>query len=300
MQTYTRKAAATFIAVSVTALAQAQAAVLVHESFGDAADGGGFDGYSGTEGTTETGFASGSAWASSNDGTVVELKERDETGWGAGISGGYSVDSGGGSQEHWVEQLNMWNLTTGTRSLGASIDLSTDGTHYMSFFSRSGGTDVVLQLGLSDGTSELMWGQGYNRGITAYHGALGTNAADANQNNTDITITNWESVFWVAKLEKTNSGTTDDLAVSIDYFDLATDNNVGGGAPESWARTVDLAGVDSSFDSLRMKVDGGSDQWPGMDEFRVGESWTDVTGVPEPSVALLGVFGLIGLSLRRR
>ncbi len=293
--------ASILLAVGVTAITQTQAAILAWESFGDATDGAAFGGYAGTDGVTETGFGADSTWTSNNTGTVAQLKARDEAGWDPGIAGGYSVDSDGTSQEHWLEHQNVWNPTVGTRPLGSTIDLTTDGTYYMSFFSRAGNVDVILQMGFSNDTNELMWGQGYNRGVTSYYGPLGT-AADTNNSDpdTDITVTAWNSVFWVTKLEKTNSGTTDDLAMSISYFDLAADNSVGGSDPASWTREMSLAGVDASFDELQLKIDGGSGQWPGVDELRVGESWADVTGVPEPGVAFLGCLGAVAFFRRRR
>lgn len=159
---------------------------------------------------------------------------------------------------------------------------------------------MVLQTGLSNGADELMWGNGYNRGLTAYHGALGANALDANQNGTNVAAGSWDDSFWVGKLEKTNSGSTDDLTVRIMYYNLDANNTIDTGDPAAWTRTVGLSGVDATFDTFQMKIDGASSQYPGMDELRIGESWVDVTGVPEPGVAVLGGLVLLGLFRRRR
>ncbi len=67
-----------------------------------------------------------------------------------------SIRSGGA--HHFWEHNNNWTPHTAQRPLSGTIDMTVDGTWYMSFFSMSGKTDYLAQVGLNDGTNELIWG----------------------------------------------------------------------------------------------------------------------------------------------
>lgn len=59
-----------------------------------------------------------------------------------------------------------------------------------------------------------------------------------------------------------------------------------------------FSSLNIQFDRLALSKYGGSTvAW---DEVRWGDSFNDVTLVPEPSAALLGALGLLGLLRRRR
>lgn len=276
---------------SIALATHGHSAVLAYEGFGNATDFGAIDGYT-PSGAASSGLTG--SYTQHQGGTQTFLLHR--SGAFVGINGGHAPNLDGTNQE-WAEH-NGWDLNRASIGLSSSVDLSVDGTYYMSFFSRAGGNDVVTQIGLTDGTDELMWGRGWNRGITAYHGAAGT-TADTNQNGTQFDPSGWSTLFYVARLDKTNSATTDDLTVSIMIYNLTTNNTIDSNDPASWVRTVGLTGIDNTFDELQFKLDG-SGTWPSVDEIRLGNTWADVTGVPEPRFALLGGLGLLGLLRRRR
>lgn len=277
-----------------------QADVLVYESFGDAPEANTtLAGYSGT--TAETGLAGTWSVTGGSQNTVSRTTHEY-----VGIADGYAPDIVGGRQ-HWWEHNNQWNTNVATRSLSSSIDMTVDGTWYMSFSAMSGIKDFAAQMGLNDGTSELMWGQGYyggSQGITAYYANIGSGAA-TNGNGTFVTgfnnTTKYETGFFVAKLVKSDSGITDALDVSIMYYDFknldAPTNVIDSGDPAVWTRIVNLTGVSSVFTTLELKLDGASSNYPSIDEVRIGQSWADVT-IPEPATMLL--LGLGSLLLRRK
>jgi len=286
------KTAMGIVTATALSVAPAQAAVTVYESFGDGAEGDPLVGYSGT--SAEIGLTG--AWSVTGDDAGTTIASPPSWGDMVGIAGGHAPEAVGGVQ-HAVKKVG-WGVAEATRSLSSPIDLTTDGTLYMSFFVANDISDFAAQVGLSNATNELMAGNAFWwGGLTAYYG---TNGSDVATNEDGITISSdWTgNAFFVIELVKSNSGTTDDLAVTIEFYNLGTvdapTNDISGGPDLS--RTVALTGVSDIFDSLKFKVAG----WPNMDEIRIGESWVDVTGVPEPgSLALLGVGGLMMLIRQR-
>ena len=258
-----------------------QADLLVYESFGDATEGQDLTGYSGTPGTTEIGLTG--TWTSNQDTVIVKLLARGVSGnFEPGITEGYSPDAFNDSQ-HWLEQQDAWNTTNASRPLSSNIDLTVDGTYYLSLFTRTGGDDVTTQIGFQNSAKELLIGNGYNRGLTSYYGNVNANANDTNNNGTRYTVANWwKSVFWVFKIVKSDSGVTDTIDVNMIYYDLGANSVIDDMDPAVWTRTMTLTGVSAVFDNLRLKLDGGGGQWPGIDEIRIGETWSDVTGVVPP------------------
>ncbi len=207
-----------------------------------------------------------------------------------GIANGHSP-SYSGSRQHWWEQRDAWGVNRASVAMRAPIDLSADGVWYMSFFAESGNNNYLAQLGLRNASQELMWGNGYgpgtNGGLTAYRGALGT-SVQTNGNNTTVTHTLYKTLFYVARLTKSASGSTDTLRVDIKTYNLDDLNGViDRAAPATWNRTVTLTGVTGSFTHLQAKIDGGGGNYPGMDEFRLGQTWSAVTDLP-PSIAPVG------------
>ena len=55
-----------------------------------------------------------------------------------------------------------------------------------------------------------------------------------------------------------------------------------------------------TLDQLGIFMEARSPQNPEIDEIRLGQTWLDVTSIPEPSTALLGGLGLLALLRRRR
>jgi hypothetical protein len=65
-------------------------------------------------------------------------------------------------------------------------------------------------------------------------------------------------------------------------------------------QTIDgTTSLDLQFDRLRFSSGSGAGSWL-WDEIRFGENWASVAQVPEPSAALLGLLGCLGLLLPRR
>ncbi len=268
-----------FCVAAISLGTSAHADVLAYEGFGNATDFGAVAGYT-PNGTASSGLTG--SYTQHQGGAATYLLDR--AGSFVGITDGYTPNIDGTKQQ-WVEHSG-WNLSRLSISLASSVDLSVDGTYYMSFFSRAASNDHVAQIGLTDGTNELMWGRGYGgaaaKGITAYYGAAGTPPITGG-NGTEFAYDNYETVLYVAKLVKTNSGTTNDLTVSIKLYDLSDNGTIDSSDPSSWLRTVALTGVNSTFTALQYKIDGGGGNYPSMDEFRLGNTWTDVTGVATPT-----------------
>jgi len=295
-----RKMKKVLVMLMATALvAVSQAAVLAYEGFGDAVNNATIAGYSGTN--AEAGLTG--TWSLAGTGSQ-KLTSR-ATHEYVGVAGGYTPDTVGGNQ-HWWEHNNNWTINTATRSLSGTIDLSIDGTTYMSFFSMSGKSDYLAQVGLNDGTNELMFGQAYsgaaNKGLTAYYGAIGT-SAQTNCNGTTLTYGSvggkYKTGFYVAEFVKSNSGITDDLLVNLMWFDFGVMAAKTNGLSTDASRSIALSGVSSVFNTLELKLSGGSN-WPSIDEIRVGGSFEDVAGTPLPEPATMLLFGLGGLLLRRK
>ena len=277
------------------------ASLVVYEGFGDPAnEGQTLAGYSGTN--AESGLTG--SWAiSGGDAQKLTVRSNPEY---VGVNGGYTPETVGGNQ-HWWEKNSQWWTTTAQRALSGTIDLNSDGTHYMSFFTMSPTADIIVQMGLNDGTNELMWGNAYSgnasKGLTAYYGTIGTNA-QTNANGTFVTYADaggYQTGFYLAELIKSNSGTTNDLVVNMSFYNFGTltapTHTVAIGDP--WTRTVNLTGVTGLFNTLELKLDGGS-AYPSMDEIRIGQTWTDATGIPEPATLMLLAAGAVALRRGRK
>lgn len=278
-----------------------KANLLAYEGFGDVAnENDSINGYSGS--SAEVGLTG--AWSLSGTGSQKLTKR--STAEYVGVAGGFQPEFTGGNQ-HWWEHNNNWNVNTASRGLGSVIDLSVDGSTYMSFFVLAGHTDFLAQVGLANGTNEIMFGNAYSgnasKGFTGYFGPLGSDVL-TNGNGTFVSHADvggaYKTGFYLAELIKSNSGTTDDLQMNLSYWDFgvmaAPTNTLD--TPDG-ARSIALTGVTGSFDALRIKLSGGS-TYPSVDEIRVGTQLADATGVPEPtSVVLMGSLALCLLGARR-
>ena len=243
--------------------ANGYAAVLAYDGFGDGVDGQDINGYSGT--TAESGLSG--TWVLVDGGTkVIDVLTDTQL----GIEGGYTPETTGGS-EHLVYTAS-WTAGVQTRPLASAVDLSVDGTYYLSFFAQSDGSDdFIAQLGLYDGTNAILAGQAYNRGLNATYGSI-TTEADSGNDQVDTHYSNGEDGFYLITLVKTNSATTNDLAVTIDWWHLSTSGIIFHG-PEV-TRTQTFSGVTSVFSQLAFKISG----WVWMDELRLADSMLAATG----------------------
>ena len=260
----------------LAAVTTSHASVLAYEGFSGAGANtlGTINGYA--PGTSAIGLTGSWSLTSNGNEDVIARNTQDFR----GITGGYTPDFVG-SRQHWWEHQNVWGGNRANIAMTTPVNLFADGVWYMSFFCEAGNSDYIAQLGLSNASTELMWGQGYTSGLTAYIGGIDTNA-QTNNNNTQITHSNYDTLLYVARLTKTNSGTTNNLSVDIKVYNLnALSGLIDGVVPTTWNRTVSLTGVTGSFTNLRAKLDGGGGNYPGMDELRLGQTWSDVTGIPQ-------------------
>jgi hypothetical protein len=91
-----------------------------------------------------------------------------------------------------------------------------------------------------------------------------------------LVYSGFQHAFYLLTFVKTNSGGSNNLAVTIDWWNLGTaaaSTNDISRAPDR-TRTVNLTGVSDVFDSLKFKVDG----WVNIDDLRVGPTRVSVTG----------------------
>jgi hypothetical protein len=258
----------------------AQAQVIAYEGFTQGANAQAVAGYSGT---SEIGVSG--TWATPTFGGTGNNQIRD------GSSGQWGTVT-----TTWPAVENTsWNITQATRPMTSTIDLSVDGSYYLSYFFESDQADTASQVGFINtaGTSELMAGNAYNgggKGITAYFGAVGGSV----QQNADGTALDggWGGSHreYQAVFEFTRSG--GDLLAILNYY--SGSYAAAGGVAVS-TRTVDLGAVSDTFNTLSFKQSG----WNVADEILVGHTLGDVVPVPEPSIAALGVLGIL-LLLKRK
>jgi hypothetical protein len=72
--------------------------------------------------------------------------------------------------------------------------------------------------------------------------------------------------------------------------------------PTTWDATVTEI-TSAILDRIRIRIDNGNTaSLPGeVDEIRIGTTWADVIGVPEPAtISLIGLLGFAGLVVRKR
>lgn len=250
--------------------------MLAYEGFGGVTvEGASLNGY--TPGTASTGLTG--AWSVTGGSEKTTFRENPEY---KAIGGGHAPEATGAAQ-HWWEHNNEWNTNLASVNLGSPVDLSVDGTHYMSFFSMTRHDDYTAEIGLGNASDEILWGQGYNRGLTAFYGPLNTLANDANQNGSGLPPLadsgGYDTVFYVAQLVKSDSGASNTLTVNIKAYNLSTSNEIDQSPPVAWSRSVTLTGVVGSYSTLRARLDGAGNNYPSMDELRLGDTWGDVTGI---------------------
>jgi hypothetical protein len=249
------------------AVSSARASVKAYEGFGNAVNNVTLNGYSGT--SAESGFSG--LWVTT--GGTITMRTPPSFGNQVAVSAGVFPDTVGGAQH--VVRTGGFNVANASRAMTSAVDLSVDGTHFMSFFAAASGFDFVAQIGLSNATHELMFGQAYNgnRGLTGYFGTNGTSVV-TNVANLNLGGFNWadRNAYFVIEFTKTNSGTTNNLAYTIKAYDFG--NTVPGSiATAQQTRTGALTGVTGSFTNLKLKMDGTVE----VDEIRLGQTLDDVT-----------------------
>lgn len=249
---------------------ESDAALIAYEGFTQGTANPAVAGYSGTSEVGLTG-----TWTQLG-GQAMTIRDGSGGQWGA-------------PQTYWpAAEHNAWWTTQATRSMSATIDLTGTSTYYLSYYIGTDQNDHVSQLGFSNGTNEIIAGNGYggSRDITAYYGAIGTDVA-TNGDGTAIEG-GWNGQMRQYFVIGTITSTGGDVDVTLDYYRDAYD-----GVAET-SRTISLGTVNDTFNTLTFKADGGMN----LDELRVADDFTSV--LPEPSTALLGGLGLLCLLRRRR
>lgn len=277
-----------------------------------------FDSISATEGAslggqsyTATGFSG--AWSSSS--ANVSLLSRHS---GTDVLPGYgppSQESGGSVGKIWSAASDNWGNIYSARALasGNQINLAQDGTYYFSFKGTRGAdaagfmgfstgeasTDSFVSVGwtfsnafpLSDpnGTGPMLHQTSYiGQGtLGSDRGAYGIRVAGANGS-----IPDGDSRFFVARITASATG-NDRIDLKVYSATDTIDNNLDAIA---WTDTYSFAS-DANLNNVIL----GSSGWRAgseLDAFRLGTTWSDVTGVmtiPEPGTSLLLATGLLGL-----
>lgn len=252
-----------------------------------------------------SGWAGG--WTNFNNGTFITHR--------VGATAGVSMDPGidfdtSGRFLRTELGLNDVGYRSVYRQLAAPVDLSADGTFYMSVLmgaSSHVSSDTFVYLadsistGFSGSTNAVRIGLGSS---TSFGGSSGrfTLWAD-NGLGTQISSSSdrWEeNESYLAVLKITASAVSDDT-LSVSFF--SADQPLPLGEPESWLLTTSVA---SSLQAnwVRLYGQGSTDNsfHSDFDEIRIGTSWNSVTPIPEPAhVGLfLGTLALLGILRGRR
>lgn len=226
--------------------------------------------------------------------------------YSAGSQGGLWYNSYTGSGAHWDTDIYM------TRPLATAVDFSSSQTLYFSVRLNNSG-DTAMGLGLAagaNGSAEFV-GAGYtwNTAADPYGGAAG--------NSLYLSAGTLDQAFGgnnngpYAILAHTAAGTQDGAGLMVARLTLS-----GAGADTVDVRNYHAGDtIDNDPSSVTWDLQGGADSsmsathlllWLNgsgqgeIDAIRIGTTWADVTGVPEPSVAGLAVFAGAILALRRR
>lgn len=175
-----------------------------------------------------------------------------------------------------------------TRQLDSSLTVTstTTGTRYMSFLFQSSTYAQYQMLLLNQGGNRTFGaGLSYNDGDGSTYDYQGP---DTIGQNIGVTATTTVNLF-VVKFELSADADSDTVTVWL---------NPTLGGPGDPAGGMTQTGINLNFDNLRIADYGANPaKW---DEIRWGDTFGDVTVVPEPRAALLGGLGLLALLCRRR
>lgn len=209
-----------------------------------------------------------------------------------------------------------WNTDIyATRPLASVISFATSQEIFFSVRLNNGG-DTAMGLGLAagaNGSAEFV-GAGFHwNGANAIDGSNTANAAYITSGTLDQNLVgNNDGPYAVRAHEAAGSvngrgllvgritiNVAGDDVISIKRYaeNAVIDNDL---TAITWSASANVnSSMDASHLLLWLNGSGNGE----LDAIRVGTTWTDVTGVtlvPEPSVAGLGLIGLIGLLRRRR
>lgn len=271
-----------------------QGFVLVSDSFEVGDDGyTAGDALSGQTGTPETG-AYGAAWSGQ---AFPSFGDPSVTAAGLSYSG---LASSGGA----VSMNRSGSTSTLDKSISVALtgtpDASGDSVYFSGLLQLGGANWASLGVQIGSGGKTVM-GIGFN---SSGEGEL--RYEDSNEDLQLVTassaLSGWSSsdtVLVVGKIENNGAGSGDDLlslylnpSLSSEPASPAVSTGVG---TLGWFPSDDLESLE-----LTAELNGGEPA-TFFDEIRIGESWGDVTPVPEPSTyALLGGFAALAMVMLRR
>jgi hypothetical protein len=187
-----------------------------------------------------------------------------------------------------------------TRNLGTTMGLSANGQNWYSsaLFNRSavtGETATISFFSGLGGTGNLRWFYGIdgNGNFTvAVDPSMGTQRA------TSVSTATADTTYLVVARFRTNTGPSANDEVFLKAFS-PTDTVSEPLTDAGWTLAANgNSGV--TLSSIRLDFANDAAQVNQFDEFRIGTTFADVTGVPEPSSAILLAVGSLLLAGRRR
>jgi hypothetical protein len=299
------------VGVLLSIVSAAPAAVTIQELFDNSALNVSLDGQ-GAGLTSSTGFAGGSAWAVNAGGAVMSTANNFNVVSGAPdtIPGLSPQATGPGGI--WVNTGGNWSTNIfATRQLATPIDLNSPQTIYFSFRINNTG-DTGLGVGLASGssiTSNFIGAGGHWNNQADLVGGSAANSLYMTGGllNQDLAGNN-DGPY--AALVHTTAGTLNGralivgrltLGVAGDQIDLkqydpgsAIDANPGA---VSWSLSTPFNETWTATHLLLWANGSGNGE---LDAVRFGNTWLDVTGVPEPGSAALTLLAGAFLAARRR
>ncbi len=240
-----------------------------------------------------------------------------------GATGGFSGAWGGGSNSGTVLAAGL--AYTGLQTSGGSVNLNGNSiTNFRGFSATAAGTGSGSNVWLSfliaspannsglsffnAGTEQTFSGRvsGFggngNVGTLFYNGASGrplNNTAGANTNvnfSASPAINTASTHFFVLNIDQTGATPVYRGWVDPSASSFATGSTPTGGS----TYTVNTNTQFFNYTQIRLGVFTGTVAEATFDEIRLGDTWADVSPVPEPSSLLLLSVGALGLLRRRR
>lgn len=298
--------AAMSLGFMLAGITSGSSAIFVQELFDGIAGNPGVDSSINGKGNTSTTIGLAGTWAT-NANTGIFVASNFNT--GAGLPG---LPSNGGTNG------GVWNNTGGnygpgiyaTRPLATTIDFAVDQTIYFSVLVNNSG-DTSMGIGLAsgaNGSAEFIGGGlTWNNATTIGTGVAAGNAAYVGYGTLDTA----NGPYGIRANEAAGSINgaallVGRITISSTMADVIDLKRYGAGStieasPASVAWTTSTS-VDSSMvaSNLLLWLNGNSGTNAGeVDAIRFGNTWSDVTGVPEPASPLLGAIGLALVTCRR-
>ena len=289
---------ATVMMVLMIAAGAASADLLAYEGFNVSV--GDLDGQA--TGPSGSYFAGTEAWSVSGDSTV--------DGW-EGQTGGLSYGTlitNGGSARGWRGNGSTYNDSGGADAVLAASSPTTNTDHTELYFSALINGDSILAA------NSIVVGWAHQTGNGRIHGFEIRGSGDifsyggGGDDNSDTTLDllAGDNLIVIRVTEKTAGGKDEyDLWLNPDLSDPGTADY---SAPDGFDAGLVVNNGDFGFDGFFMNEtfdnsgtgSNGVEQSVLVDELRLGETFADVTPIPEPAtMAILGIGGL-GVLLKRK